>query len=116
MSNTIKTLTEIVGLCGQRQEHGDGAGEEAFEANFKLLEKVVETAGECLEDHVKAAARCQPRKERVYKEIIRRIAVHFCDVCDNPEQAFNTEEAVREILASYDIETTDYTGRKVVIS
>lgn len=113
MSDTINTLNRIVHTAGARQKAGDGANEEEFAGNLKLLEDIAEIAGDCLEDHVKAT---RPRKERVYRQIVKEIAVHFCDVCDNPEQACDIEMLVREILASYDVETTDYTDRKVKIS
>lgn len=115
MSDTIQTLNEIVSLCGQRQAAGDGANEEQFTANFGLLEKVVGRAGDCLEEHIQANKRRKPRKERVYKQIVEEIAVHFCDICDNAKQAQNIEVDVREILAAYDITTVDYTGREVKI-
>lgn len=114
MSDTINTLNRIVHTAGARQKAGDGANEEEFAGNLKLLEDIAEIAGDCLEDRGDTTRR--PRKERVYRQIVKEIAVHFCGVCDNPEQACNIEMLVREILASYDVETTDYTGRKVKIS
>ena len=107
MSDTIQALNEVVFKCSEREED---CGE-----NEKLLEQIVEIAGAALEDHVKASDRARPRKERVYKEIVARIAVNFCDVCDNPEQACNIEADVRETLASFDIETVDFTGRTVKV-
>lgn len=109
MSDTIQALNEVVFKCSEREED---CGE-----NEKLLEQIVEIAGAAIEDHqsAKAGDRVSVRKERVYKEIVRRIAVNFCDVCDNPEQAQNIEADVRETLASFDITTVDFTGREVKI-
>lgn len=112
MSDAIDALNKIVNTCSQRKIDTDDDG---FAVNLDLLTQVVECAGDALEDHVKAADRRRPRKERTYKEIVRRIALFFCDGCDTAETAYYTEEGVREILMSYDIETVDYRGRRVKI-
>lgn len=107
MSDTIQALNEVVFKCSEREEDCG--------ANEKLLEEIVEIAGDAIEDHVKASDRARPRKERVYREIVRQIAAYFCDGCDTPEGAAHTEEGVREILAAFDITTVDFTGREVKI-
>ncbi len=112
-SDTIKALNEVVSLAGQRGEKIDV--DPNAEQLYELIEKIVAVAGDCLEDHVKASNRAKPRKERVNREIVRRIAAYFCDGCDTVEAAQHTEEGVREILASFDVETVDYTGRPVKI-
>ena len=112
MSDTIQALNMIVALAAQRESDADGQPAPEL---VGLLENIAEVAGDALEDRVKPADRTKPRKQRVYKEIVRRVAAHFCDGCDTPEGAYATEEGVREILASYDIETVDFTGRTVKI-
>jgi len=111
MSDSIQALNEIVSLCGQREAN---AGEKTT-INLGLLEKIVEAAGDCLEEHVAASNRAKPRKERVYREIVRQIAMYFCDGCDTDEGAAYTEEGVREVLAAFDITTVDFTGQEVKI-
>ena len=118
MSDAIQALNEVVFKAGQRGEVGeaDKAVEREDELHI-LLTDISVIAGDALEDHVKAADKRKPRKERVYREIVRQIAVHFCDeVDDTTEGAFDTEVAVREILASFDITTVDFTGREVKIT
>ena len=110
MSDAIQALNEVVFKCSERG--GDDVNpEDLADHRLKLLELIVEIAGDAIEDHVKASDRAKPRKERVYKEIVRKIAEYFCDQSDTLESAIDTENAIREILASFDIETVDYTGR-----
>jgi len=118
MSDSIDALNKIVHLGAQRNDPGELAipdFEQTAVDNFKLLEKIVIVAGDAFEDHVAARNRAKPRKERVYREIVRQIAEHFCDQVDTVEHSFDIEVAVREILAAFDIETVDFTGRAVKI-
>lgn len=114
MSDAIKALYDITVICSKRgsDPDGDKVGPEYL---TELLVQIVERAGDALEDHVVAKTGVRPLKSRVYKRIVEEIAVHFCDICDNPEQAFNIAVDVREILAAFDITTVDYTGREVKI-
>ena len=118
MSDTIDALNQILGIVGRREEKQD-TGESLKTTKdshlYKLLDNVAEVAGDCLEDHVKASFNPRPRKERVYREIVRQIAAYFCDPCQTVEAAQYVEEGVREILVSFDVETVDFTGRKVKI-
>ncbi len=118
MTDTIKALNEVLNIAAKRVDGGNGewgSQEEDSEGRLGLLEEIVTVAGDALEDHVKASNKAKPRKQRVYKEIVEKIAAYFCDQCDTAEGSYHTEEAIREILASYDVETVDFTGRTVKI-
>ena len=94
MSDTIQALNEVVFKCSEREED---CGE-----NEKLLEEIVVIAGDCLEDHVKAADRAKPRKERTYKEIVRQIAgILVDDPLDTPEGTSYAVELIQEVLETY---------------
>ena len=118
MSDAIQALNEVVFKCSLRLNEDDkwGCCEEERDGLAALLEEITVIAGDALEEPVKATDRTKPRKERVYKEIVRRIAEYFCDQCDTPQQAVDTEREIREILASFDVEPLDFTGRPVKIS
>ncbi len=116
MSDTIQALNEVVFKAGERGDKR--TADHAHECETKLYDLLTDIsviAGDALEVHVKAADRAKPRKTRVYKEIVEKIAVYFCDQCDTAEGSYHTEEAIRELLVSYNIKTVDYTGRTVKI-
>ena len=115
MSDSIDALNKIVHHASKRGTKPTGTTDELSVILYNLLDKIVEVAGDALEDHVAARNRAKPRKERVYKEIVRRIAAYFCDGCDTAEGAAYIEEGVREVLASFDIETKDFQGNTVKI-
>ncbi len=105
MSDTINVLNQIVGIASKRGEKPTGKTDELSVVLYGLLEQVVESAGDCLEEHVAARNRAKPRKQRVYKEIVTEISALVGDVdMTCPEGTYYCVELIQELLNRYNIE------------
>jgi len=105
VSDAIQALNEVVFKAGQRGKIDDAstAVEQADELHI-LLTEIAVIAGDALEDHVKATNRAKPRKERVYREIVRQIAAVFKDdPLSTDEGIIFASDAVQEILDAYGV-------------
>ncbi len=104
MSDAIQALNEVVFKAGQRED--SGIGEKASPVDLQeLLADISVIAGDAIENHVKAADRAKPRKERVYKDIVGQIAgIMKDDPRETPEGLVYAVELIEEVLNTYGVE------------
>ena len=105
MSDALKCLGKIINRCAER-EGGDVNPEDLADHRLKLLELIVEDAGDCMEDHIVAREKATPKpiKERVYKSIVEQVSnlVKECDMTC-PEGTYYTCELIHELLDRYEV-------------
>lgn len=105
MSDTIQALNEVIFKCSLRfggtpfdDDNKWGDCEDERDGMFQLLEDIVEIAGDAVEDHVKASERVKPRKTRVYKEIVEKIAGLLKN---DPVATGDKVEQIQSLLVQY---------------